>query len=526
MFSLQKIKGKFIRRINLRAIKLIMNIKGLEYQDLAEVLGVTKQTVSNWVLGKRIINSKRAAQLEEYLGVDKSLIILENITEEQRAEINYQLGYPVPLSKNIDTEIAEENLDEETLDVSDDYKVPEQLVLNIENEAALNGPSNHGTMDDLSTEITQGRKEVRVDEFDITISELLSMYEVRKVIDIHPEFQRQYRWSAQQKSRLIESVLLGIPIPPIFVAENEKAEWDIVDGVQRLSTFYQFFGVLYDDENRWVPPVFLEKTDRLDSLQGKVWSNSIKGCESRFAFDTNPSIKNKFLYSKIRVVRINNESTEDIKYDLFDRLNSGGTMLKPQELRNSLAIMINRKFYTWLRNLSINPNFVDSLPLGEKEQNEQTDMDYALRFFVYRKLKKNVDYNSNDDIKDMITNGLKKFCRDAYFNYAREKEVFDKTFELLNKSLGDKAFKKFNPKDKKFKGKVMLTSYELIAIGVANNLDFILGLSHPEEYLKQKIEKLYSEKFYLAAQKNKVFSGRAITRFEKLTDLGTKYFSH
>ncbi|MGE7913244.1 GmrSD restriction endonuclease domain-containing protein [Lysinibacillus xylanilyticus] len=511
----------------MNGLKVIMSAKGLEYQDVADYLGVTTQSVSNWVLGKRKMTDKRALELSKWFGVNKLLIIKESVTEEEKAEIHYQLGFATvfkPKISAVDNEFESETEFEVALE--DDYKVPEQLVLDLQSDADLEGPENFGTLDDLSKEIAKGRKEVRVDEFDITISELLSMYRDRKVIDVHPEFQRMYRWSAKQKSRLIESILLGIPIPPIFVAEDSNAEWDIVDGVQRLSTFFQFFGALYDDQNNWVPPYFLEGTERLKSLQGKVWSNEIKGCESRFAFEHNSEIKNKFLYSKIRIVRINNESTEDIKYDLFDRLNSGGTMLQPQELRNSLAIMINRDFYTWLRNLSVNRNFIETIPLGEQKQHDQTDMDYALRFFVYRHVKRNVDYEANDDIKDMITDGLKKFCKDKSFNYAGEKEIFDKTFELINKALGDKAFKKYFQKDKKFKGKVMLTSYELIAIGVANNLNFILGLAKPEDYLREKIKNLYTQDFYLEAQKNKIFNGRAIARFEKLTSLGTEYFSY
>lgn len=503
----------------MNGLKVIMSAKGLDYQDVADYLGVTKQSISNWVLGKREISDKRANELSNWFGVDKSLIIKGNVSEADKAEIHYQLGFAT-YQKASDADV------DSGVSLEEDYKAPEQLVLDIKSEPNLEGAENLGTIDDLSKEIAKGRQEVRVDEMDVTISELYSMYKDRGVIDIHPEFQRMYRWSPKQKSRLIESILLGIPIPPIFVAENKDAEWDVIDGVQRLSTFFQFFGGLYDENQDWVPPYFLEGTERLKSLQGKVWSNEIKGCESRFAFVSNKEIANKFLYSKVRVVRINNESSSDIKYDLFDRLNSGGTKLEPQELRNSLAIMINRNFYTWLRNLSVNPDFMKTLPLGTQGQQKQFDMEYALRFFVYRHAIKNVDYHLNDDIKDVITNNLKKFCKDENFNYSREKEIFDKTFELINKSLGQNAFKKYYKEESKFKGGVMLTSFELIAIGVANNLNHILGLANPEAYLENKVKELYSEDFYLEAQNNKVFNGRAVSRFDKLIRLGTEYFSH
>lgn len=511
----------------MNGLKLIMSSKGLELQDVADHLGVTKQSVSNWVRGVRNMSDQKALELSKWFGVEKSLVVKNNLSEEDMAEIHYQLGFAK--YHRIDSDDAQfDEKDETDITIEDDYNnlVPEQLVLDLVSEPILEGPENFGTISQLIDEIEERRKEVRVTEFDITISELFNMYSIRNVIDVHPEFQRMYRWSPKQKSRLIESVLLGIPIPPIFVAEDKNAEWDIVDGVQRLSTFFQFLGGLYDEHGNWVPPYFLEGTDRLKSLQGKVWSNDIKGCENRFAFEGDKALANKFLYSKVRVVRIENESSEDVKYDLFDRLNSGGTNLKPQELRNSLAIMINRKFYTWLRNLSVNVNFMKTLPLGDLQQKDQTDMDYALRFFAYRYVERNVDYTLNDDIKDMLTNALKKMCKDTSFNYAAEKEIFDKTFELLNKSLGENTFKKYYSSDDKFKGGVMLTSYELIAIGVAENLDYILGLENPIEYLENKIKNLYDEDFYKEAKKAKVFNGRAISRFEKLTSLGIEYFSY
>src|SRR5260370_31484095 len=97
----------------------------------------------------------------------------------------------------------------------------------------------------LQDQIDKKRKEIRSDAYPMSIGEWISLYESDPPeIDIHPEFQRFYRWTEEQKTRFIESILLGIPIPTIFVSQREDGVWDVIDGLQRLSTIYEFVGIL------------------------------------------------------------------------------------------------------------------------------------------------------------------------------------------------------------------------------------------------------------------------------------------
>jgi hypothetical protein len=125
----------------------------------------------------------------------------------------------------------------------------------------------------LQDEIDKARAEIRTDGYPVSIGEWISLYE-RKELDIHPEFQRFFRWSPKQKSRLIESILLGIPIPPIFVAQRPDGVWDVVDGLQRLSTIFQFAGILRDEGGNLIEPLTLEPTKYLPSLGGHRWDDS------------------------------------------------------------------------------------------------------------------------------------------------------------------------------------------------------------------------------------------------------------
>ena len=101
----------------------------------------------------------------------------------------------------------------------------------------------------LQQEIEEKASKIFRDSYQMSIGELLNLYRDGE-LDIHPEFQRVFRWNDFQKTKLIESIMLNIPIPPIFVSQNEKGIWDVVDGVQRLSTIFQFVGLLKDEEGK------------------------------------------------------------------------------------------------------------------------------------------------------------------------------------------------------------------------------------------------------------------------------------
>ena len=87
----------------------------------------------------------------------------------------------------------------------------------------------------LLDEIQKAREEIKPDNVRLSIGEVISYYKAEEII-LNPNFQRVFRWSLIQKSRLIESILLGIPLPPIFVSVDKDSIWTVIDGVQRLSS--------------------------------------------------------------------------------------------------------------------------------------------------------------------------------------------------------------------------------------------------------------------------------------------------
>ena len=100
----------------------------------------------------------------------------------------------------------------------------------------------------LQKQIDARRKDIHTDSYQMSIGELQNL-ETSGDLDIHPEFQRFFRWTPEQKARWIESILIGIPLPSIFVSQANDGTWDVIDGLQRLSTIFEFMGILKDENN-------------------------------------------------------------------------------------------------------------------------------------------------------------------------------------------------------------------------------------------------------------------------------------
>ena len=98
----------------------------------------------------------------------------------------------------------------------------------------------------LQKEIDLMAKSIKTDNYPMSIGELANLY-LDGDLQINPIYQRMFRWDITQQSALIESILLNIPIPPVYVYQNEKGKWNLIDGQQRLSTIFKFMGILKNE---------------------------------------------------------------------------------------------------------------------------------------------------------------------------------------------------------------------------------------------------------------------------------------
>jgi hypothetical protein len=155
--------------------------------------------------------------------------------------------------------------------------------------------------------------------------------------------------------------------------------WDVIDGLQRLSTIFELIGELADEDGNKIPPLKLQKTKYLPSLEGKTWDDK----SGSGIGDANKLIIRR---SKIDIKIILMESSESTKYELFQRLNTGGSRLSDQEIRNAILIMVNPDAYQWISSLARDDNFQACIPITDQAKLEQFDLELVTRFLVFRRL--------------------------------------------------------------------------------------------------------------------------------------------
>jgi Protein of unknown function DUF262 len=364
----------------------------------------------------------------------------------------------------------------------------------------------------LQEEIDKTRAEIRSDGYAISVSEWMSIYE-KGELDIHPEFQRFFRWSLRQKSRLIESLLLGIPIPQIFVAQRADGVWDVVDGLQRLSTIFEFAGILLDEKKKRLPPLTLEATTYLPGLGNRRWEDA-KHPDQSLTTAQRLLIKR----AKISVSIILKESDEMAKYELFQRLNTGGSMLSDQEVRNSILVMMNPNLYKWIRNLSRDEHFKTCVALSERPIDEQYDMELVLRFVVFRRMPP-TELKTIGDVGEFLTEKAKALAQDKSFDYEEEGAAFRETFALLASTLEDNAFRRYDKSKQRFVGAFSVSAFEAIAIGMGYNPN--TAAENPDT-VEKKVKTMWADKEFV---ENSGSGVRASSRIPTIIPYGRVTFA-
>ncbi|WP_248579997.1 DUF262 domain-containing protein [Nocardioides sp. InS609-2] len=332
----------------------------------------------------------------------------------------------------------------------------------------------------LQEQITARAREIRTDGYGMSIGEVLSLYRDQD-IDIHPEFQRIFRWKDAQKSKLIESILLGIPIPPIFVSQRSDGVWDVIDGVQRLSTILEFVGEYMDEDGNKQPPLRLNAGEYLTELEGYRYDQAGSAADSVF----DDSLRRDFKRAKLDFRIITKESDDSAKYDLFQRLNSG-SVLSPQEARNCLMVMIDRKMYQTVVSLADREDFRACVPLSERQEEQAYRQELVLRFFCQE------DFHGTStelpkEYGEFLTDWMRKAADVP--GWGMDVELFDRTFKLLAESLSEDSFRRWD--GNRHLGPFSISSFEFVTTGVAANVDTWEGRS--SEDLEGRINEMWDE---------------------------------
>lgn len=290
---------------------------------------------------------------------------------------------------------------------------------------------------------------------------------------LNPEYQRRKRWTNKQKSLLIESFIINVPIPPIFLYEVEYAVYEVMDGLQRLTAIYDFYTEKFA----------LENLEYWKELEGRKYSDLPENVKA--------GIDRRYLSSIILLEETakNKEEAENLKQIVFERLNSGGEKLTPQETRNALysgrfnqmcVKLAENEYFRKMWNLPLEKEVEELLLKSEEELKETSyttndirsyrkmdDVELVLRFFAYRHIEK-----LTSPVEKFLDNFLKNANNFSNETIEELQKLFIDTIELTYNILGEKAFalpQKENSQEYKSPTK---TIYDSMMQAFAQNINY------------------------------------------------------
>jgi hypothetical protein len=304
----------------------------------------------------------------------------------------------------------------------------------------------------IQAEIERAKGSLITDRLDMSFGEIMNMYQDGE-ITISPAFQRLFRWDDYRKTRFIESILLGIPVPPIFVAENADDTWELVDGLQRVATLLSFFGILKTVDNQldtknnnWT----LCEGDFIKSMAGKKKDDLPLKLQRAI----------KIAICRVEILRWNANEI-NLKYELFSRLNSTNKIVTEQEMRNCIKGSYSIEFNIFLNKLCENKIFKKLVSVSKIQEEQRYLQELILRFIAL--YLNNYQLNIDNNISKYLTQYTRFAVEDKMFPYETIERLFDRVMALLEK-VGNKVFR---PE----KGAFSTNIYDIVMLGVARNID-------------------------------------------------------
>ncbi|QIK62925.1 DUF262 domain-containing protein [Leucobacter viscericola] len=270
--------------------------------------------------------------------------------------------------------------------------------------------------DGLEAQLAVERRKVDVASVSFSTRELVRMYEADE-LSIAPAYQRKYRWRKKVASAFIESIFLGLPIPPIFVATNSDFRWEVVDGLQRISTLILFMSSDAEarERVRSETPLALGELEKLTQLNGYGYA------------DLPDTIQRHFSRQPLQIISLTDKSDKSVRFDLFERLNTGSISLTPQEVRTAVY---GGDFLDFIERISANSDLGSLLKLQDSNKHDGTSTEQVLKFFAYK--------NDSDKFKGAVTTFLNNFAEQPgdKFDYVLEQATFEATVSFLAKAVG------------------------------------------------------------------------------------------
>lgn len=269
-------------------------------------------------------------------------------------------------------------------------------------------------------EVPQDKRKIYTELGDPEVESLYGKHKRAKLV-VQPDFQRQFVWDTSKASRLIESALLSIPIPVIYLSEEPDNKEYVIDGQQRLTSFFSFLDGKFPDGSEF-------------KLTGLKVFKELNGKK----YETLPyeHLQDAIRYFKLRTITFKKDSYKDLKFEIFERLNTGSVALNDQELRNCIY---RGPYNGLLRELSQDPDFTCLLGL-KKPDKRMKDIELVLRFAAFY----HATYlNYKPPMKNFLNAEAEKFRNISKDDTQQLKTAFKSACQVVRSMLAKNAFKRF-----------------------------------------------------------------------------------
>lgn len=271
-----------------------------------------------------------------------------------------------------------------------------------------------------SLDLSKSSRNIYTEPADAEIDSLYNKFNKGKLI-VQPDFQREYVWDGKRASRLIESAILRIPIPIIYISEEPDNKEYVIDGQQRLTSFFSFLSGKFPDGKEFK----LSGLQVFTELNGKSYK------------DLSDTYQDMISYFKLRTVTVKRESDENLKFEIFERLNTGAVPLNDQELRNCIY---RGPYNDLIHELSRDPDFIYILGLAQPDKRRK-DVELVLRFCAFH----NATYLNYKPPMKSFLNKEASTRRNIYLEDAKDIRVaFKNACQITRSMFGTHAFKRFH----------------------------------------------------------------------------------
>jgi len=366
----------------------------------------------------------------------------------------------------------------------------------------------------LKKELDKAKRSVNTETVQISIGEISTMYSDRE-LDILPDFQRLFRWSIEKKSSFIESILIGIPIPPVFAYEKDDGIWELIDGLQRVSTILEFMGFLRDPDEpaKLMPPSVLRATKYLPSLEEMRWDTE-KDDPDKPHFEK--SLQLFFRRARIDFQVLKHPSDPKTKFDLFQRLNRGGAYANEQEVRSCAMVLANPKITKQIKEAAGREAATAVFRINNAQKQKQTDVEYIVRSVVHTAK----EFGTGTDVQDFLDKGIIEVLTGEDPSDALDSVEW--TLALLNRLLGKEALVPGDQAREGIGNRFSLRALETIVVGIARNRQDIEALSSTDEFVKAKLTDFWKQS---DVEKLSTPGLRGTTRIQRTIPFGTQWFN-